>query len=70
LSHRLTLGRGNASFFSPPQQVQKAIGEKTESQMVVEATPRAPFKMIEPQFLFELGERIWALSKPFPQAMY
>lgn len=54
LSHRRTAGRGQNAFFSLPEQLQKAIGEKTKRQMMVEAAPGAPFKMIEPQLLFEL----------------
>ena len=54
LSQRRTAGRGQNAFFSQPQQLQKAIREKAEGQMMVEAAPGAPFKMIEPQFLFEL----------------
>ncbi len=41
-------------FFSPPEELQEAIGQKAKRQMMVQSAPRAPFKMIQPQFLFEL----------------
>lgn len=58
-----------AVFFSGPQRFkyQKGVGHRCERDMVMPARPRAPFKVIEPEFVLEFAIVLFDAPAPFRQ---